>query len=193
MGKTFLVQNCASALPCKAKQETRSCFPVVAATFLQLSQHEFMILQLGRYLEFLGFISNQSWAQSLVSKMSKITLFGEQQNTWKSIPRKAHADRAPCLGCSPSLAHLACRAERLDSPTTPLRGAKSCSWCPQATFALQSKGELSCVLPRSLCPHIPVGRELLCPSVAPPELQRLAVTVACLVFSSFILCPRLHF
>lgn len=51
----------------------------------------------------------------------------------------------------------------------------------------------SCVLPRSLCPHIPAGRELLCPSVALPGLLRMTVTTACLVFPSFILCPCLHF
>lgn len=125
------------------------------------------IAQLGRYLEFLGFISNQNCPQSLVSKDRKIILSGEQWNRWESIPGKALADRAPCPGCSPSLLHLAHGAVGLDPPHYTAPWKKELSWCPQAALALQSAGELMCVLPKSLCPRIPAGRELLWPSVAP--------------------------
>lgn len=75
MGNAFLIQHCVSLIPCRDTQNgmgnkeplpSGNChlFSVVPACV-----HD--ITQLGRYLEFLGFISDQSCAQSLASKDEK--------------------------------------------------------------------------------------------------------------------------
>lgn len=75
MGKAFLVRNCVSALPCRDMQNKTGNTELLPSgncclfTVVPACVHD--IAQLGRYLEFLGFISNQSYAQSLVSKDEK--------------------------------------------------------------------------------------------------------------------------
>lgn len=75
MGNAVLVWNSVSPVPCGDMQNStgimellpsgnRRLFAVVPACVRDIAQ-------LGRYLEFLGFISDQSCAQSLVSKDEK--------------------------------------------------------------------------------------------------------------------------
>lgn len=75
MGNAFLVQNCASPVPCRDIQNSSGNMELLPSgncrlfTVVPACVHD--IAQPGRYLEFLGFISDQSCVWSLVSKDEK--------------------------------------------------------------------------------------------------------------------------
>lgn len=148
------------------------------------------IAQLGRYLEFLGFISNQNCPQSLVSKDRKIILSGEQWNTWESIPGKALADRAPCPGCSSSLLHLAHGAVGLDPPHYTAPWKKELLLVSPGCTCPAERGRAHVCSPQVPLPTHPCREGV---AVALSGSSRMAMSTECLVFSSFILCPCLHF
>lgn len=72
MGDAFLIWNCVSPVPCRDMQNSTGNTELLPSgncrlfTVVPACVHD--IAQLGRYLEFLGFISDQSCVQSLVSK-----------------------------------------------------------------------------------------------------------------------------
>lgn len=75
MGSVCLVWNCVSPVPCRDMQNSTGNMELLPSgncslfTVVPACVHD--IAQLGRYLEFLGFISDQSCAQSLVNKDEK--------------------------------------------------------------------------------------------------------------------------
>lgn len=148
------------------------------------------IAQLGRYLEFLGFISNQSCAQSLVSKDEKNHIVWWTMERLEEYPPGKLMLTEHLAWAAPAAWHTWYAEPWGWIPPTLLHGRKSCSRCLQAAFALQSTGELSYVL----SPHVPLPAHPCREGVAVPlRGSSRAVTAASLVFPSCILCPCLHF
>lgn len=108
----------------------------------------------------------------------------------KNIPQESLCRWSMSPGLLPQLGTFTMWSVRLHPPATLSHGGKSCLWCSQATFTLLSKGELSHVLPRSLCPHTPAQRELLCSRLG---LVRLAMAAECLFFPFSFFCLFLIF
>jgi len=70
-GHVFLIWNCVSPVPCRDMQNSIGNMELLPSGKCCLFTVVHDIAQLGRYLEFLGFISDQSCAQSLVSTDDK--------------------------------------------------------------------------------------------------------------------------
>lgn len=149
------------------------------------------IAQPGRYLEFLGFISDQSCVWSLVSKDEKKDI------VWWTI---AHSEEFP-PGKLALMEHVAWAAP----PAWRVHHVESWGWISRYTAPWREEllvASPGCIYPaeyrrtQSCAPWVALPLSLGMEGVvllgARLGLVRLAVTEACLFFS-FILCQALHF